>query len=81
MRAVIVHDAANAVPHRFLREIEEQPYGLFEQSQVGQQLFGVCFAQLVCRLDLQNKALIDENIDPATRGLHRFDDGDGGRGV
>ena len=61
--AIIVDHPLYAFFHRRRGEVHEQPYGLFEQSEIGQQLLGVGFAKLFDSLDLQDKPVIDQHVD------------------
>jgi hypothetical protein len=61
---VIIDHAADAFFHRRAGEIEKQPDGLLEQSQIGQHLSGVRLAQLIHGFDLNDQATFDEDVDP-----------------
>lgn len=60
---VIVYDTANTFLHGCASEIEEQPYGLFPQPQIGQELFEMRAGEFLNRLDFDDQPLRNEQID------------------
>ena len=47
-----------------MREIEKQPYGQFEEPQIGQQLTDMGLRKAFDSLDFQNQSALDQNIYP-----------------
>lgn len=45
-------------------EIEEQPYGLFEEAKISEQLADMRCVQSFYSLDFQNQPIVNQNIKP-----------------
>ena len=65
---MIVYQPADAFLHRLARKVQQQPYGLTGQTQVGEQLLGMGTAVPLRRFDLDDQPLIDKQVDPERRG-------------
>src|SRR3546814_5390539 len=64
---MVVDDAAHTFLECRTSEIDEQPHRLPRQAKVGQQLFAVGGVQFLDRFDLDQEAVIDEQINTQGR--------------
>ena len=48
---------------RLAAEVYEQPYGLIEQAQVGQELLAMNRKQMLHRLDLYDQTVVHQQVD------------------
>ena len=53
----------DALAQRFAAEVDEQPYRLMGETEIGEQLLGVDWQQAFDRLDFDDQTLVDQEID------------------
>ena len=62
-----IHQSAEALHEGGTAEVDEQPYGLVGQSEVGEQLLRVRGMQAINRLDFDKQSFIHQKVDPERR--------------
>ena len=64
---MVIYDPSHSLFQRCATEVDQQPYGLPGKAEICQQLFAVDCVQLLYRFDFNEKAFVDQQIDPEGR--------------
>lgn len=64
---MIIDQPSHTFAQRLATEIDKQPNGLLQQTQIGEQLLSMHRGKTIDRLDLDDQPVIDKQIDPKSR--------------